>query len=328
MLQPGFLSPYASSSPIPRNETAARHSRPPHVPPSRWGPNHAPTAAASQPMRSCLAYRETRRQRDTADPLKHRPRDGAQPCSNPAASHAVRRRLLYPRNETPARQRSPPQAPPSRWNPITTSRTGRSRPSPRRATLAAESKLPRRNAPWTHPSRATPARWPTATSRWNWSGSPRPPPSPPRAGSAWARRTRPTAPRWRRCAGVRHRRDRRHRGDRRGRDGRGADAVYRREGRRRRPADGHRGRSAGGHHADRQGRPQRASPPSRWRSTATSCTRPTSTWTRSPSAAACRTAWWTSTRRWRATCATWRRPRSATSPTWSPASSTATATRS
>ena len=41
----------------------------------------------------------------------------------------------------------------------------------------------------------------------------------------------------------------------------------------------------------------------RWRrsrspNTATSCTRPTSTWTRSPSAAACRWAWSTSTTRW------------------------------
>ena len=88
--------------------------------------------------------------------------------------------------------------------------------------------------------------------------------------------------------GVRHGRDRRHRGDRRGRDGRGADAVYRREGRRRRPADGHRGRSAGGHHADLQGRPRARSPSSRWPSMAISCTRPTSTWTRSRSAAGCR----------------------------------------
>ena len=55
-----------------------------------------------------------------------------------------------------------------------------------------------------------------------------------------------------------HGRHRRHRGDRRGRDGRGADAVYRREGRRRRTADGHRRRSAGRHHAHLQGRPQRA----------------------------------------------------------------------
>ena len=81
--------------------------------------------------------------------------------------------------------------------------------------------------------------------------------------------------------------DRRHRGDRRRRDGRGADAVYRREGRRRRPADGHRRRSAGGHHADRQGRPERDGRRSRWPSAATSCTRPTSTWTRSRSAAGC-----------------------------------------
>ena len=55
--------------------------------------------------------------------------------------------------------------------------------------------------------------------------------------------------------GVRRRCHRGHRGDRRGRDGRGADAVHRREGRLRRPEDGHRRRPAGGHHPDREGRP-------------------------------------------------------------------------
>ena len=61
--------------------------------------------------------------------------------------------------------------------------------------------------------------------------------------------------------------------------------LHRRKGRRRRPADGYRGRSAGRHDADRQGRARTRWPPSRWPSTATSCTRRTSTWTRSLSAA-------------------------------------------
>ena len=83
--------------------------------------------------------------------------------------------------------------------------------------------------------------------------------------------------------------DRRHGGDRRGRARRGADAVHRREGRHQaRPEGRHRGRSAGRHHALRQehaGRHRDASP---WRTPARCCTRPTSTWTRSPSAPAIR----------------------------------------
>ena len=59
------------------------------------------------------------------------------------------------------------------------------------------------------------------------------------------------------AARLRHDRDRRDRGHRRGRDGRGADALYRREGRTRRAADGHRRRSARGHDADRERRPER-----------------------------------------------------------------------
>ena len=56
-----------------------------------------------------------------------------------------------------------------------------------------------RIAPWTHVPR-NPAKSPTATSRSNWCASPRRRHSPPRAGSASARRTRPTAPRSRPCA--------------------------------------------------------------------------------------------------------------------------------
>ena len=56
------------------------------------------------------------------------------------------------------------------------------------------------------------------------------------------------------------------------------------------PEDRHRARSAGRHHDHRQGRPERAGRHRAWRSRAASSTRPTSTWTRSRSAAACRTA--------------------------------------
>ncbi len=101
----------------------------------------------------------------------------------------------------------------------------------------------------------------------------------------------------------------RHRGDRRGRDGRGADALYRREGRRtaaRRwtsPSIRWRARRS-----PRRARRTR-SPRWRWRRRAISCTRPTSTWTRSRSAAGCRRAWSISTRRSARICATSRGPR-------------------
>ena len=119
-----------------------------------------------------------------------------------------------------------------------------------------------------------------------------------------------------------------HRRDRRRRDGRGADALYRREGRRRRTADGHRRRSAGRHHAHLQGRPQRPRRrgagrarqfPARARHLHGQDRR-----RRRPARRRGR-----SRRAGRQEPArTWPRPSSARCPTWWPASSTATATRS
>ena len=115
---------------------------------------------------------------------------------------------------------------------------------------------------------------------------------------------------------------RRHRGDRRGRARRGADALYRREGR----------RAAAPRSTSRSIRwrappsPPRAcpmrSPSWRWPSMAASSMRPTSTWTRSRSAAACPTASSISTRRPSRTSPTSPRPRRSTSPTSWSASST------
>ena len=71
--------------------------------------------------------------------------------------------------------------------------------SPSRATV-----VPNHPPGGTHHGRSyarNPAKSPTATLRSNWCASPRPPRSPPRAGSVSARRTRPTAPPSRRCAG-------------------------------------------------------------------------------------------------------------------------------
>ena len=112
--------------------------------------------------------------------------------------------------------------------------------------------------------------------------------------------------RGRHAQGLRHRRHQRHRGDRRGRDGRGADALYRREDRPRRAR-----RSTSPSTRWRAPRsPPRAgrtpSPPWPWPSAAASCTRPTSTWTRSRSAPACRRASSISTPGRRRTCASWR----------------------
>ena len=92
--------------------------------------------------------------------------------------------------------------------------------------------------------------------------------------------------------------DRRHGGDRRGRARRGADAVHRREGRQQeRPEGRHRGRSAGRHHAVRQEHAGRDRDDGHGATAARCCTRPTSTWTRSPSAPAIRRASSISTRR-------------------------------
>ena len=93
------------------------------------------------------------------------------------------------------------------------------------------------------------------------------------------------------AAGAQQPVDRGHGRDRRGRARRGADALYRREGRHRAgPEDRHRARPARRHDDHRQGRRQRARGAGDGRCTAAFSTRPTSTWTRSRSAAACPTA--------------------------------------
>ena len=172
------------------------------------------------------------------------------------------------------------------------------------------------------------ARSPTATSRWNWSASPRPPPSPPPAGSVSARRTKPTAPRSRRCA--RHSTQVAIDGTVVIGEGEMDEApmlYHRREGRRRRAADGHRGRSAGGHDADRQGRTQR----DRHRGAGRARQLPARARhlhgqdRRRRRPAGGRGGPRRSGRR--RTCETWRGRRSARWPTWSPASSIATGTR-
>ena len=61
MLQPGCLSRHASPSPVPRNETTARHSNPPTMVPSRWSPNPVSNPVSSHPMRHRLLCCGTRR---------------------------------------------------------------------------------------------------------------------------------------------------------------------------------------------------------------------------------------------------------------------------
>ena len=91
------------------------------------------------------------------------------------------------------------------------------------------------------------------------------------------------------------------------------------------PADGHRGRSAGRHHAHRQGRPERAGRDRAGRARQLPArARHLHGQDRGRRRAAGRRGR-SRRRRSRRICATSRGPRSATSPTWSPASSTATA---